>query len=132
MPRAQWPLLGGKPVVPIILPLPSPGQSLSRNLLADTGAGSMHIGFDILLDKSDCVLCGGSSAQQVVLGGFYTGTFPVYVLRVRIPALGFDQDVRAVAVPTTPKGLAGIAGFRFLNQFTYGNFGDPTQFGLEL
>jgi hypothetical protein len=25
----------------------------------------------------------------------------------------------------------GIACFRFLNRFTYGNFGDPGQFGLE-
>jgi hypothetical protein len=50
---------------------------------------------------------------------------------VQIPALGFDRAVRAVAVPRVPPGLGGVAGFRFLNRFTYGNFGDPGLFGLE-
>ena len=27
--------------------------------------------------------------------------------------------------------LDGIAGFRFLNRFTFGNFGNPSEFGLE-
>jgi hypothetical protein len=30
-----------------------------------------------------------------------------------------------------PRPFDGIACFRFLNRFTYGNFGDPNQFGLE-
>jgi hypothetical protein len=45
--------------------------------------------------------------------------------------LGFDHQVNAVGVPTISPGLGGIACFRFLNQFTCGNFGDPKQFGLE-
>jgi hypothetical protein len=28
--------------------------------------------------------------------------------------------------------FAGIAGFRFLNRFTYGNFGNAGEFGLEV
>jgi hypothetical protein len=42
-----------------------------------------------------------------------------------------DRQVRAAAVPAFPAGFDGVAGFRFLNRFTYGNFGDPTRFGLE-
>ncbi|HUY31727.1 MAG TPA: hypothetical protein VMV69_03030 [Pirellulales bacterium] len=30
-----------------------------------------------------------------------------------------------------PAGFDGVACFGFLNRFTYGNFGDPHQFGLE-
>ena len=30
-----------------------------------------------------------------------------------------------------PPGFEGIASFRFLDRFTFGNFGDPGQFGLE-
>jgi hypothetical protein len=52
-------------------------------------------------------------------------------LRVRIPTLGFDQEVRAAGVPSIPAGFDGIACFAFLDRFTYGNFGDPDQFGLE-
>jgi hypothetical protein len=37
----------------------------------------------------------------------------------------------AVAVPVVPEGFQGTAGFRFLNRFDYGNFGNPAQFGLE-
>jgi hypothetical protein len=37
----------------------------------------------------------------------------------------------AVGVQTPPTGFDGIACFRFLNRFTYGNFGSSTQFGLE-
>jgi hypothetical protein len=55
----------------------------------------------------------------------------VYNLPVQIAALGFQQIVRALAVPSAPPGVDGIACFGFLNRFTYGNFGDPGQFGLE-
>jgi len=50
---------------------------------------------------------------------------------VRIPTLHFDLWVRVVAVPVVPDDLDGIACFTFLNRFTYGNFGNPTLFGLE-
>jgi hypothetical protein len=107
------------------------GQAFLRTLLADTGAGSQNGSFDLILDENDCLLCGGYSYPSIILGGAYTGLFPVYELPVRLPALGFDHYLRAVAVPSVATGFDGIACFRFLNRFTYGNFGDPGQFVLE-
>ncbi|HMF10861.1 MAG TPA: hypothetical protein VKE94_01105 [Gemmataceae bacterium] len=83
------------------------------------------------MDEDDCLLCGGVPDVSVALGGAYSGTFPTYDLPVQIPALGFDQRLIAVGVPSVPAGFDGIAGFALLNRFTYGNFGDPDQFGLE-
>jgi hypothetical protein len=73
----------------------------------------------------------GIPSHAVTLGGAYIGSFPVYVVRLQIPPLSFDHHLRAAAVPACPAGFDGIAGFRFLNRFTYGNFGDPSRFGLE-
>jgi hypothetical protein len=53
------------------------------------------------------------------------------VVRLPIPILSSDRHLRATAVPPCPAGFDGIADFRFLNRFTYGNFGDPSRFGLE-
>jgi hypothetical protein len=100
-------------------------------LVADTGAGSRASDFELILDEDDCLICGGIPDQSVSLGGAYTGPFPTYDLPVRIPALGFDQRILAVGVPSVLAGFDGIACFAFLNRFTYGNFGDPGQFGLE-
>jgi hypothetical protein len=102
-----------------------------RQLIADTGAGTAQAGFELLLHDNDCQLCGGIPSYPVTLGGAYTGSFPVYVVRIQIPALGFDHHLRAAAVPSCPPGFDGIACFRFLNRFAYGNFGDPSRFGLE-
>jgi hypothetical protein len=118
--------------VQVVLTLAASGQPVPQTLLADTGGGAAHVKFELLLKESVCLLCGGAPAPAVVLGRAYVGSFPVYVLRVQIPALGFDNYLRAVAVPTVPAGLDGVACFRFLNRFTYGNFGDPGQFGLEI
>ncbi|MGH7136646.1 MAG: hypothetical protein ACREHD_12965 [Pirellulales bacterium] len=41
------------------------------------------------------------------------------------------DTVSAVGVPSPPAGFDGIGCFRFLNRFTYGNFADHGQFGLE-
>ena len=131
MARQQWPLHNGRPVIEIVLTLPSSGASLARMLLADTGAGSRQSGFELILDEQECILAGGSTCQPVALGGAYAGTFPVYLLRVQLPALAFDHLVRAVGVSQPPAGTHGIAGFRFLNRFTYGNLGDPDHFSLE-
>ena len=131
MPRAVWPLRHDQPTIQIVLSWPTGSQTVVRHLLADTGAGSARSGFEMVLDEQDCTGAGGIPSQPVTLGGAYIGSFPVYALRVRIPALQFDQHVRAVGVPVVPTGLDGLAGFRFLNRFTYGNFGDPGQFGLE-
>jgi len=52
---------------------------------------------------------------------------------LEIPALSVARRVRVVAVSDTacPAGMDGIAYFRFLSSFTYGNFGARRQFGLE-
>jgi hypothetical protein len=107
------------------------GQPFPRTLLADTGAGSQTSAQDLILEESDCLLCGGIPCPSVLLGGAYAGSFPVYDLPVQVPALGFVQNLRAVGVSSVPRGFDGIACFRFLNRFTFGNFGDPSQFGLE-
>jgi hypothetical protein len=132
MPQVRWQLIRGRPPVQIVLTLAQGGQALVRNLLADTGAGSRRARIDLLLEEDDCLLCGGNPDDPVTLGGAYSGSFPTYELRVQIPPLGFDQFLRAVAVPHPPAGFEGVACFRFLNRFTYGNFGDPNQFGLEI
>jgi hypothetical protein len=131
MPRILWRLRNDHPCVEVILTLAAGGQLVTRNLLADTGAGSGISSFQLILEEDDCLLCGGWPDQTVTLGGAYVGSFPIYVLPVRIPALGFDQNLRAVGVPSVPVGFDGIACFGFQNRFTYGNSGDPSQFGLE-
>ena len=68
---------------------------------------------------------------MISLGGAYVGSYPVYLIQVEIPLLGVAGDFRAVGVPKPSKTLDGIAGFQFLNRFTYGNFGNPLEFGLE-
>jgi hypothetical protein len=105
---------------------------VGRDLLADTGAGTSQAAFELLLNEPDCVASGGWPVKHIVLGGAYAGAFPVYLIRVQIPALGFDRRIPAVGVQQTPAGFGGIACFRFLNRFTYGNFGDPIAFGLEM
>jgi hypothetical protein len=131
MARQLWPLANGRPVIEIAMILSVGGQMVTRSVLADTGAGASRVGFELILDERDCLLCGGSPCQPVSLSGAYLGQFPVYLLRVQLQQLGFNHFVRAVGVPRIPKGLDGIACFRFLNRFTYGNFGDRSQFGLE-
>ena len=131
MPRQQWPLLHDRPQVQVTLVAAADGQPAQRNLLADTGAGTAYAGFEIILEEQDCLIAGGIPSQPVVLGGAYKGSYSVYLIRVQIPSLGFDHYVPAVGVPAVPVGFDGIACFRFLNRFHYGNFGDTGSFGLE-
>jgi len=131
MPRATWPLHLGCPAIRVVLTLVAGNQPLPCYLLADTGAGTISSSFDLILEESDCLLCGGSVCSSVVLGGAYAGSFSIYLLRVQIPELGFASFLRVVGVPATRTGFPGIASFRFLNQFAYGNFGNPGEFGLE-
>ena len=94
MPHVAWKLHHGRPCVQVILTLTQGGQPLPRILLADTGAGSQLSGFDLILEEDDCLLCGGLPLVSITLGGAYTGSFPIYDLRVRLPALG----------PSAPEG----------------------------
>ena len=131
MPRIQWPLRHGRPYVQVNFTLGQGAQPLVRTLLADTGAGSRRAGFSLILLEQDCLLCGGNPLGRVALGGAYTGSFPTYAVSVQLPALGFAQRLRVVAVPSPPRRFDGIACFGFLNRFTYGNLGNSGQFGLE-
>ena len=130
MPRAEWPLKNSCPRVEIVLAQANDGKLFARDLLADTGAGPMNSGFELILHEDDCLLCGGNPLQPVNLGGAYAGWFPIYLLSVQIPSLGFSGNMRAVGVPSAPAGFDGIACFSFLNRFHYGNFGNPVVFGL--
>lgn len=132
MPRSQWPLSGGRPVIEADLTDATTGDALTRLLLADTGGGDAAAGFELILHEDDCLRCAGRVSHRAALGGAYSGQYPVYSLRVRIPAIGFDAYVHAVGISDTRNDFDGIACFRFLNRFTYGNFGDAASFGLEL
>ena len=132
MPRATWALSRGRPVIEVTLTFAQGGQTVVRCLIADTGAGSLRSGIDILLDEQDCLLCGGTPMKAVTLNGAYVGSFPTYALRLGIPLLATNQTVLAVGLPSPPTAFDGIACFRFLNLFTYGNFGSPGRFGLEI
>src|SRR5437867_3612736 len=111
MPFAQWPLARGRPVIEIVLTMAQGGGKRTRTLLADTGAGAMAAPFDLLLDETDCLMCDGTVTQMTTLGGAYTGTYPIYLIRVEMPGLQFDHEVLAVGVSTTPAGVDGIACF---------------------
>jgi len=128
---AHWPLLQHRPVIQVVLTLAQGGQKVTRTLLADTGAGGGRDPFQLVLDEVDCLLCGGKVSKMVSLGGSYSGIHPIYGLPIEIPQLNFSRFLPVVGVATVPKGFEGIAGFRFLNGFTYGNFGSAFAFGLE-
>jgi hypothetical protein len=118
-------------MIRVVLSLPTGNQPLPLFVLADTGAGNRSCRFDLILEESDCILCGGFSSTDIRLGGALAGTYPLFQLQVQVPELGFDAAVSIVGVPANPPGFDGIAGFRFLNRFSYGNFKNPNEFGLE-
>jgi hypothetical protein len=131
MARAIWPLYHGRPNIEAILLSRSGTRSRTCNLLADTGGGSDQANFELVLDEYDCRAYGKRTTYTVQLVGKYSGTYSVYVVRVQIPQLLFDDRIRAVGVNSLTAGFSGIACFRFLNRFNYGNFSDPGQFGIE-
>lgn len=133
MPRICWPHVNERPVVHFDLIQSFAGTFMTRIALADTGAGPRNSPIELVLSDPDCQRFGLRRATTVGIGGAITGTFPIYEVQVSIPALGFSSIVLAAAVSPVqlPHGLDGIACFRFLNRFTYGNFGDLNQFGLE-
>jgi hypothetical protein len=101
-----------------------------RRLLADTGAGSDESPFELLLIERDCIRSGGLLTGAVSIGGAYAGWFNVYSIDVRISALNYLGNIEVVGVPKVPGGFDGIACFKFLNRFHFGNFGDSDSFGL--
>jgi hypothetical protein len=129
MPRAQWALRKQRPHIEIILP--SAKTKRTRRLLADTGGGSDKSPFELVLREHDCEALEAVLEGQVSLGGAFEGWFNVYVIEIRIPKLLFVDDVKVAAVPKVPDGFDGIACFKFLNRFHYGNSGDPKVFGLK-
>jgi hypothetical protein len=131
MPAVQWALRNGRPVVEVDLRLAS-GAGGSRLLIADTGAGSSLSVFELVLDEEDCLSSGAIPVGRVHLGGAYSGSYPLYLVDVAIAALDFDEPVPAVGVTQIPAGFAGIAGFKFLSRFHFGNFGKPSRFGLDM
>ena len=66
MPRAQWALENGRPAIEVLLRV-SAGRSVSRSLLADTGAGSLQSGFEVVLDERDCSSAGGQEQLSNVV-----------------------------------------------------------------
>jgi hypothetical protein len=131
MPAAQWPIQHERPEIQVIISVFGGGHGVLRRLVADTGAGNRQSVFELVLLEHDCLQCGGIPMGQVQLGGAYSGWFPLYLVEVRIPQLNFDEPVPVIGVAFVPQGFDGIAGFRFLNRFNYGNHGNPDAFGLD-
>jgi hypothetical protein len=117
--------------VRIVLTLAGGGQQIARYLLADSGAGSMLAPCELLLQDTDYRACGARPYGTIDLKRAYPGTYDAYMVRVQIPEIGFDNVLAVAGIPNSPTGFQGLACFRFLNRFTYGNFGDPGQFGLQ-
>jgi hypothetical protein len=134
MPRACWLSRNGRPCIQVNLIKHNLTYTVVRTLLADTGAGSHYSRFELILNEGDCNQLGMfQPAMSVSLGGAYSGTFSIYLVRVQIPALSFNRQLPVVPVPAErlPAGFDGLAAFSFLNRFTYGNFGHNDQFSLE-
>jgi hypothetical protein len=130
-PSALWPFQRGRPMVGVEL-LSCSDPFLQRRLMADTGAGTAHSAWDIALSEDDCLRYGEAPAGVVELGGAYSGLFLVYRVDVAVPPLAATRQLFAVALPKAmlPAGFDGFAGLRFLDSFTYGNFGKAGEFGL--
>jgi len=133
MSRVSWPLQNGRPVIRLTLFAAEGGQKYTRTLLADTGGGRRNSRWDVILSMDDCRLFGLNQVGLVYLGGAYSGDFPLVMVRAAIPALQVTCNLITVVIPSAQlrPGTDGLVGFRFLNSFHYGNFGNPEQFGME-
>jgi hypothetical protein len=129
----MWDFVRGRPVIQVELRPRTNGRQTARTLLADTGAGSARTLTDLIMLEADCRQFARTLEGTVQLGGALAGRFPTYWVPVLIPELQFSGICLVVSVPAIQLMLPirGIACFRFLNRFTYGNFGDPERFGLE-
>lgn len=131
MTRITWPLNRGRPAVEVELAAQGTSHRYTRRLLADTGGGTNAAPFALLLDEQDCLNCSESAGHLIELSGSYSGEFRIYIVKVNLPQLNFSARTPVVGIEHPPKGFDGIAAFRFLNRFSYGNFGRSEQFGLE-
>jgi hypothetical protein len=88
MPRVTWPLEHDRPVVHVQFIETASRHRETRLLLADTGAGGLYAPFELIVRASDCQrYLGLRSSDDVALGGAIIGTYPIYAVRVEIPAL---------------------------------------------
>jgi hypothetical protein len=97
MPPAHWPLHLHRPSIEVVLPRFRSNRV--RRLVADSGAGHARSAFQLVLRNADCLSSRGTLVGQVQLGGAYSGQFPIYLVRIQIPLLGFADDVPVVGVP---------------------------------
>src|SRR5262245_31662912 len=109
MPRAVWPLKHGRPRAEIVL-VSTTGLLLPREVVADSGAGSIHSPFELILNNQDCLSCGADFIAMIQLRGAFAGTFPLYTLRVQVPPLSFDDVVEVVGAAMNITGFDGLAG----------------------
>ncbi len=132
MPAMLWTLWHDRPMVEVTAASVYDGPERVCRLIADTGAGSRNSVFELVLQEQTCISCGGIFMGHIRLGGAYSGRFPLYLVQIRMTKLNFEELVPAAGVPSAPNGFDGIAGFKFLKRFHYGNFSDPEQFGLDV
>ena len=134
MARVSWALQNGQPVVRLYLREPGTGVLLPRTLLADTGAGSSRVPIELALSENDVARFGARGTTTMISSGAIRGQFSTASVWIELPSLNLSRQVAVMTVPASqlPQGLDGIVTYRFLNEFSFGNFGDRTTFGLEL
>ncbi len=134
MPRQSRLLVNGSPAVEVWLREPFTGFTSTRILLADTGGGARFGPADLILSPRDIAQFGISQTGSAGTSGAIQGQYPVFSMELEMPSLGISRSVRVLSVPASHffHSFDGFACFRFLNAFTYGNFGNPAEFGLEL
>jgi len=130
--RASWPLRSGRPCIEVVLWRTADGTDYPRVLLADTGAGAADLDVELILAESDCLTCSRRRAGHTSITGAFAGYYSLFEIRVCVPVIGFDQIVIAAGVRSISRNFDGVAGYRFLNRFTFGNFGLRDQFGIEV
>ncbi len=134
MPRQTWLHHRDVPIIEVQLLEPFTGLWMSRKLLADTGAGPRFSPFEIVLSHADIARFSIEESGSVGVSGALQGQLQIHKIQLQIPALNVNRFVGALSAPASSllMGLDGIAAFRFLNLFSFGNFGNPGEFGLEL
>jgi len=135
----RWRLMAGRPVVELEFARRADGERVLRRMVADTGAGRTLSPFHLILKQSDVrEFLLFNDRFSVRLGGALMGTHPCSWVVGGVRGLPLGPLV-AVAVPDgdpafrriQKDGAEGIAGMRFLDGFSYGNFGFQGEFGIE-